>query len=54
MTPRQKALWQAQLKAARKEERQWAKAYNRAERALLRTGARIDKLEKRLCSPGGT
>lgn len=48
MTPRQKALWQAQLKTAKKEERQWAKAYNRAERALLRVGKRIDQLERRL------
>ena len=50
MTPRQKALWAAQLKAARKEERQWAKVYNRAERALLRVGQRIDKLEARLAT----
>ena len=29
------------------EERQWAKAYNRAERAMLRVGRQIDELERK-------
>lgn len=41
-------LWKAKLKAAREEERQWAKAYNRAERAMLRIGRKIDTLENKI------
>jgi len=41
-------LWQAKLKAAKIEEQQYAKVYNRAERALLRIGKEIDELEKKI------
>lgn len=41
-------LWKAKLKAARVEEKQWAKVYNRAERAMLRVSRQIDELEKRI------
>jgi hypothetical protein len=41
-------LLKAKLKAAKTEERQWAKVYNRAERAMLRVGRQIDQLEKRI------
>ena len=41
-------LWKAKLKAARAEERQWARAYNRAEKAMLRIGREIDQLEKKI------
>jgi len=41
-------LLKAKLKAAKAEEKQWAKAYNRAERAMLRIGREIDKLEEKL------
>lgn len=40
--------WKAKIKAAKTEERQWAKAYNRAERAMLRVGRQIDELEKKI------
>lgn len=43
-------LWQTKLKAAKAEERQWAKAYNRAERAMLRVGRQIDELEKKIAN----
>ncbi len=41
-------LWKAKIKAAKTEERQWAKVYNRAERAMLRVGRQIDELEKKI------
>ena len=41
-------MWKAKLKASKAEERQWAKAYNRAERAMLRVGRQIDELEKKI------
>jgi hypothetical protein len=44
---RLKAL-QTKLKAAHKLQAQWAKAYNQAERALLRVGHDIDQLEKKI------
>jgi hypothetical protein len=40
--------WKAKLKTAKLERRQWAKAYNQAERALLRVCHRIDELEKKI------
>ena len=40
-------MWKAKLKASTAEERQWAKAYNRAERAMLRVGRQIDELERK-------
>lgn len=43
-------LWKAKLKAARVEERQWVKAYARAERAMLRVGKEIDKLEQKIAN----
>jgi hypothetical protein len=43
-------LWKARLKASKAEERQWAKAYNRAERAMLRVGQHIDELEKKIAN----
>lgn len=48
-SPRVK-LWKAKLKAAKAEERQWAKAYNRAARAMLRVGHQIDELEKKIAT----
>ena len=41
-------LLRTKLKAAKAEEQQWAKAYNRAERAMLRVGRQIDELEKKI------
>lgn len=41
-------MWKAKLKAARLEEQQWAKAYNRAERAMVRIGKQIDELESKI------
>lgn len=41
-------LLKAKLKASKAEERQWAKEYNRAERAMLRVGRQIDELEKKI------
>lgn len=41
-------LLKAKLRALKAEERQWAKAYNRAERAMLRMGKQIDELEKKI------
>ena len=41
-------LWKAKLKAARADERQWARVYNRAEKAMLRIGREIDELEKKI------
>lgn len=43
-------LWKTKLKASKAEERQWAKAYNRAERAMLRVGKQIDELEKKIAN----
>ena len=43
-------LLKAKLKASKAEERQWAKEYNRAERAMLRVGAQIDELEKQIAN----
>jgi hypothetical protein len=43
-------MWKAKLKASKAEERQWAKAYNRAERAMLRVGKQIDELEKKIAN----
>ena len=43
-------LWKAKLKAAKAEERQWAKVLNRAERAMLRVGRQIDELEKKIAN----
>jgi hypothetical protein len=43
-------LLKAKLKASKAEERQWAKEYNRAERAMLRVGAQIDELEKKIAN----
>lgn len=54
MTRKQEELLRGRLKAAKKEERQWAKAYNRAERAMLRVGAKIDKMEARLAAVART
>lgn len=48
MTPKTVARWKAKLKAAKVERLQWAKAYNQAERALLRVCGQIDELEKKL------
>ena len=41
-------LLKAKLKASKAEERQWAKVYNRSERAMLRVGRQIDELEKKI------
>ena len=41
-------LLKAKLKAAKAEQRQWAKAYNRADRAMLRIGRQLDELEKKI------
>ena len=41
-------MWTVKLKAARHEEQQWAKAYNKAERALNRIGKEIQELEKKI------
>lgn len=41
-------LLKTKLKAAKAEQRQWVKAYNRAERAVLRIGFQIDELEKKI------
>lgn len=41
-------MWKAKLKATRVEERQWTKAHNRAERALVRIGKEIEHLEKKI------
>lgn len=43
-------LLKAKLKAAKTEERQWAKVYNRAERAMLRVGRQINELEKKIAN----
>ena len=43
-------LLKAKLKASKAEERQWAKAYNKAERAMWRVGAQIDELEKKIAN----
>jgi len=43
-------LLKAKLKAAKTEERQWAKAYNRAARAMLRVGRQINELEKKIAN----
>ena len=37
-------LLKLKLRTAKAEERQWAKAYNSAERAMLRIGKQIDEL----------
>jgi hypothetical protein len=41
-------LWKTKLKAARADERQWARVYNRAERAMLKIGREIDQLERKI------
>jgi len=41
-------LWKVKLRTAKVEEKQWAKAYNRAERAMVRLGRQIDDLEKKI------
>ena len=41
-------MWTAKLRAARAEEQQWAKAYNKAERAMTRIGKDIEDLEKKI------
>jgi len=41
-------LWQAKLKAAKVEARQWIKARNQSERALARVGRQIIELEKKI------
>jgi hypothetical protein len=43
-------LLKAKLKASKAEERQWAKAYNRADRAMLRVGRQINELEKKIAN----
>jgi len=43
-------LWKAKLKASEAEQRQWAKVYNRADRALLRVGKQINELEKKIAN----
>ena len=43
-------MWKAKLKASKAEERQWAKVYNKAERAMLRVGRQIDDLEKKIAN----
>jgi hypothetical protein len=48
MTSSKLKLWKAKLKAARADERQWARVYNRAEKAMLRIGREIDELEKKI------
>ncbi len=48
MTSNRLKLLKAKLIAARAEEKQWAKVYNRAERAMLRIGRQIDQLENRI------
>ena len=48
MDSRTSKLLKARLKAAKAEQRQWAKIYNRAEKALLKIGAKIDKLEHKI------
>lgn len=40
--------WKVKLKAARLEQRQWARAYNRAEKALFRLSRQIEDLENKL------
>ena len=44
MTSNRLKLLKAKLKASKAEERQWAKAYNRAKRAMLRVGKQIAEL----------
>lgn len=41
-------LLKVKLKAALAEQRQWAKEYNRAERAMLRVGKQIDDLQRKI------
>lgn len=41
-------LLKAKLKTARKEEKQWAKVYNQAERTMIRIGRKIDELERKI------
>lgn len=43
-------LLKAKLKATKAEQRQWAKAYNRADRAMLRIGRQLDELEKKIAN----
>ena len=43
-------MWTVKLKAARHEEQQWAKAYNKAERALTRIGHEIQELESKIAA----
>jgi hypothetical protein len=41
-------LYKAKMRAAQAERRQWAKAYHRAERGLLRVGAKIYQLGQKI------
>lgn len=41
-------FWKAKLRAAKAEEKQWSKAYNRAERAMVRVSRQIDELERKI------
>ena len=41
-------LYRAKLRAAKVEARQWAKHYNRAERALLRVCRTMTELEAKI------
>lgn len=43
-------LWKTKLKAAKEEERHWAKMYNEAERHMLRIGREIDTLESKIAN----
>ena len=41
-------LLQAKLKTAQAEERQWANAWNKAERHMIRIGKEIEELERKI------
>lgn len=50
MQPQNIKLWKAKLKAAKVEQRQWAKAYSRAERGLARATRQVNELEKKIAN----
>lgn len=41
-------VWKVKLKLAREQQRQWTRAYVRAEQALRRVGAEIKQLEEKI------
>jgi len=48
MRPQSIKLWQAKIKLLLKEEKEWAKKWNQADRAMIRLGRRIEELEKKI------